>query len=398
VIIYLSDIRDPLSIANTDINTDDATRFLDRLSASKHTFQTFDDDKKRKDERLVRIIHGTFDQVLPTLQDINERGGGVYVCMNQTDFLGRKNENITAIRANSVDMDGAPLEPLLQANPPAHIVTETSPGRYQGFWFVDGEKLDQFGDIQKRLAVTFQSDGGIHDLCRVMRLPGFFHNKKEPFRSRIIRFNDAPNYAPSDLEPLLGEPSTKGNGQDSDHIAPDNFFKLINTIALGMADRWVPTLFPKAKKKNGVWRISSKSLGRDREEDLSISPNGIKDFGEHDMGDAREGKRTPIDLMIAYAGKADAVVAALALCEMLTIPPESLGWTADPDAKWRTTETPQFDPPPACSLDAAHTVFRKWLGAEYDMDTADVMLATLASEKLSGDPLWLLLIGAPGSI
>jgi hypothetical protein len=114
------------------------------------------------------------------------------------------------------------------------------------------------------------------------------------------------------------------------------------------------------------------------------------------MGDEREGKRTPIDLMIAYGGKADAVVAALALCELLNIPPASLGWDGDPDACWRTTEAPQFNPPPACSLDAAHAVFKKWLGSEYDMAALDVTVATLASELLTGDPLWLLLIGGPG--
>jgi hypothetical protein len=189
--------------------------------------------------------------------------------------------------------------------------------------------------------------------------------------------------------------SSKGNGHDDS--APDSFFKMVNHIALGRADVWVTTLFPNAKKKNGVWRVSSKSLGRKRQEDLSISPQGIKDFGEHDMGDAHEGKRTAIDLMIAYGGKADAVAAALALCELLNILPESLGWEGDPDACWRTTEAPAFDPPPACSLDAAHTIFKKWLGSDYDMAIADVVMATLASERLTGDPLWLLVVGAPGA-
>jgi hypothetical protein len=108
-------------------------------------------------------------------------------------------------------------------------------------------------------------------------------------------------------------------------------------------------------------------------------------------------KSTAIDLMIAYGGKADAVIAALALCELLNVPPASLGWDGDPDACWRTTEAPRFNPPPACSLDAAHTVFKKWLGDQYDMDTADMTLVALASEKLTGDPLWLLLIGGPGA-
>ena len=384
MIVYLSDNPATLSIANTTIDIEDAHRFLDRLSTNQpHTFQTFDDDKDRKNQSLVRILHGTLDDVMTDLTFINAAGGGVYVCVNATDFKGRRSENVTNIRANFTDLDGAPVKPVLMADPPAHVIIETSPDRFSAFWFVQGENLDQFETIQRRLAIHFNSDPSVLVLPRVMRLPGFFHNKAAPFRSRIVKWHDAPNYTPSDLEPLLGEipSSSKGNGHDDS--APDTFFKMVNTIALGMSDAWVGMLFSKAKKKNGVWRVTSKSLGRGRDEDLSISPHGIKDFGEHDMGDAREGKRTPIDLMIAYGGKADAVVAALALCELLNIPPASLGWDRDPDACWRTTEAPQFNPPPACSLDAAHAVFKKWLGAEYDMAALDVTVATLASERLN---------------
>jgi hypothetical protein len=52
---------------------------------------------------------------------------------------------------------------------------------------------------------------------------------------------------------------------------------------------------------------------------------------------------------------------------------------------------------PKCSLEEAHAVFFKWLGKEYDLDVLDAMLATIASERLTGDPLWLLIIGGPGA-
>ena len=58
-------------------------------------------------------------------------------------------------------------------------------------------------------------------------------------------------------------------------------------------------------------------------------------------------------------------------------------------------ETKSF--PPKCSLDDLHQVFRKWFGAEYDLDAIDAVLTAIASERLSGDPLWLLLIGGPGA-
>ena len=51
----------------------------------------------------------------------------------------------------------------------------------------------------------------------------------------------------------------------------------------------------------------------------------------------------------------------------------------------------------AFTLTDVHAVFRKWLGEDYDLDTIDAALAAAASERLSGDPLWLLVISGPGN-
>jgi hypothetical protein len=49
------------------------------------------------------------------------------------------------------------------------------------------------------------------------------------------------------------------------------------------------------------------------------------------------------------------------------------------------------------TLDQAHQTFRHWLGADYDIDTLDAMLAVAAAERLAGDPAWLLIISGPGN-
>jgi hypothetical protein len=65
--------------------------------------------------------------------------------------------------------------------------------------------------------------------------------------------------------------------------------------------------------------------------------------------------------------------------------------------KIRRTDLQATEAPSQCSLDKAHAVFRKWLGGEYDLDVLDAVLATAAAERLTGDPLWLLVVGGPGS-
>ena len=46
--------------------------------------------------------------------------------------------------------------------------------------------------------------------------------------------------------------------------------------------------------------MASKDLERELEEDISFTREGIKDFGVHDMGDPRKGKRSPIDIVMEW--------------------------------------------------------------------------------------------------
>ena len=47
------------------------------------------------------------------------------------------------------------------------------------------------------------------------------------------------------------------------------------------------------------------------------------------------------------------------------------------------------------TLDEARAVFRGWLHLP-DTGALDVVLGTVAANRLDGDPVWLLLVGPPG--
>src|SRR5262249_38350148 len=74
----------------------------------------------------------------------------------------------------------------------------------------------------------------------------------------------------------------------------------INDLALKNLGLWVKKIFPTARPYHGGFRVSSADLGRGNEEDLSITPQGIKDFGVHDLDDPLEGKRKPLDVVMEY--------------------------------------------------------------------------------------------------
>jgi hypothetical protein len=129
---------------------------------------------------------------------------GIYFVVNETDGRGRTEENIVSVKALFVDLDGAPLGPILNAKPRPHIITETSEGRYHAFWRVNDVPLNEFSRLQHELAQKFNSDLHVVDLPRVMRLPGFYHMKGVPFQSRIVEIYKHPTCTKMQIAGDLG--------------------------------------------------------------------------------------------------------------------------------------------------------------------------------------------------
>jgi len=183
------------------IDNPEASLFLNHLAEGEPvTFQTFDDKKGRYDSQLVRVLHGTLDEHLPHLRELNQEGAGIFVTVNKTDLQGRASKNITKVRAIFVDLDGAPLEPLFSCEIEPHIIVETSPQRYHAYWLVESVQLEDFSSIQKAFIARFQSDPSVHDLPRVMRLPGFLHQKGDPF---LVKIHSTSGMQPIPVESFL---------------------------------------------------------------------------------------------------------------------------------------------------------------------------------------------------
>ncbi len=177
------------------INFNEANEFLNLLTKGESvTFQTFSDQKKTPNNMLIQILHGTLQDKFSCLASLNKAGAGIFFTVNATDSQGRKTTNIIKIRAVFVDLDGSPLDPIHAAILEPHIIIESSPGRYHAYWLVNDIQLNEFTSIQKALARLFNGDPAVNDLCRVMRLPGFYHRKNSPYRSRIIQRSNLEPY------------------------------------------------------------------------------------------------------------------------------------------------------------------------------------------------------------
>ena len=161
-------------------NPDSAQRFLRWLDPSTDTF-AFRCFHETDRTRPAVKLWGTLDQHWQQLDRLNRDGYGVFVTVNETDGEGVKRKNVTRVRCGVVDWDGQPLPDPERHD--AHAIVWTSAprdgkeARAHGYWRAS-IALDDFRLVQQGLADEFQGDASVHDLPRVMRLPGFVHGKR----------------------------------------------------------------------------------------------------------------------------------------------------------------------------------------------------------------------------
>jgi hypothetical protein len=153
-------------------------------------FQIIDDLKERKDKSLSCILNGTLDEHWDKLVEFNLRGAGIFVTVNRSDGNGRKLDNIVSQRAifQEADHPNTPPPPL-----DAHIEVESSPGKFHRYWLIDqatAPESDAWREVMNRMVVDFGSDPNACDPSRVLRLPGFFH-QKDPSRPFMVRIHDS---------------------------------------------------------------------------------------------------------------------------------------------------------------------------------------------------------------
>ncbi len=150
-------------------------------------------------------LTGSFDEHAKDLRRHNDAGFGVFVQVNRSDGNGGRSSNIVDATCLFADFDGVPLENVERLALSPHMTVETSPGKRHFYWRVADIPLAEFSALQKRLIRLFDSDKSIHDLPRIMRLPGFLHlkNPDEPHLVRVLETRDAEPYAFGDFVAAL---------------------------------------------------------------------------------------------------------------------------------------------------------------------------------------------------
>jgi putative DNA primase/helicase len=225
-----------------------AEQFLTLLDeeAEAFTFQTFADspqakaedkerERKSQPKKYAHVFHGPLSRHAAALESLNRIGAGVFVTVNQTDLRGRKAENIQRVRAVFADTDGADLAPILNATPEANFIVESSPGNAHPYWLVDDLPLAQFEGVQRRIADRFGTDPSVTDLPRVLRLPGFYHRKGEPFMVCMMQDNGGLPYTADKILaafPPLEKEGTSRQARQLEISEADEILKALNDAGM----------------------------------------------------------------------------------------------------------------------------------------------------------------------
>jgi len=145
------------------------------------------------------------------LRFLNAQGHCLFVSMNTFPPLTpglrprRTEANVLAIRHVYADFDedGPGRVAALKARedlPPPSYVLHSSPGKCQVIWNVDGFTPAAAKPLLRHLAYTLGADPAVHDLNRVLRLPGFTNHKYEPSPWVRLEWGPSPRaYPPSDF-------------------------------------------------------------------------------------------------------------------------------------------------------------------------------------------------------
>lgn len=145
------------------------------------------------------------------LQHENKDGWNIYVCMSPLHGGKRRvKENVEEVRAVFIDIDAngqAALDKIAKSTlvPKPHFVLESSPGKFQVIWSVDGIAPAEQEVLNKAMVQEFGGDPAATDMARVLRLPGFINHKYESKPVvRIIENNfDGDSYTREDFKVQL---------------------------------------------------------------------------------------------------------------------------------------------------------------------------------------------------
>jgi hypothetical protein len=177
----------------------------------------------------LRIVSESFQDWLRYKNECD--GCDIYLGMNplKPQALRRTKDDIQVFKHLFIDFDrtgGRSLQVIERSNvvPPPSYVLNTSPGRFQLIWRMEGVTVEHGEALLHSLARHFDADPARNNLSTVLRLPGYANRKyKEDFLVALHAYTER-TYHPRDfrfrIEPADSSLVRRDSSSPSAHSEP----------------------------------------------------------------------------------------------------------------------------------------------------------------------------------
>lgn len=172
-------------------------------------FRLINDRDKTRPVLTFRSTLDRLPEVWPEIDRLNrEEHYGVFVVVNRLPAgNAEKDQDVQGISSWVYEVDDLPKEEqwkLIEQMPvPPSLVVETKKSLHVYFLAAPGAKTENYKRIQEKQIRINHADKTIKNLSRVMRVPGTWHNKAEPFLCRLRVYEPSRIYSEEEFEAAL---------------------------------------------------------------------------------------------------------------------------------------------------------------------------------------------------
>ncbi len=169
-------------------------------------------------QRVVKLETAIAPRYIGWLAHENITGANVYVAANplQPGSRKRTKESVASIRHLYLDIDTdgeSRLSSIRESDtvPTPSAIVQTSHGKYQVLWRVEGFGFEAQETMLKDLAIAFGGDHACTDCNRVVRVPGFINCKYDPPHIVTVEYPSDVFSVPEDFRLTSAPPLLSGS-------------------------------------------------------------------------------------------------------------------------------------------------------------------------------------------
>lgn len=190
-------------------NYEIAQLYIQTLTGSPDTVLDWRCIHDQRKDLPAHNYRGSLADVWQTLTGYNANGYGIFCNINAMDGVGRDLANVAYIRTHVVDLDNvlsaqANYEKAAVSHPQPHFAVQSSPGKFHIYWLVEPYAGNEFYTLmQRKLRQLYDGDRNVIDATRVLRVPGFYHLKAQPFLVTMWGLGVNPRYPTATIQQAL---------------------------------------------------------------------------------------------------------------------------------------------------------------------------------------------------